>query len=202
MTGQTYSPHQQHHAALIAFDEPFNPPETLREEFNRAGIELTMANCVSEDEVIDVAKGKDFLLTTPQRKLLTRRVISQLESCRAVIRVGSGTDCIDIAAATERGIMVVNTPDPLAEEVSEHTAALLLDCVRRITFYNGLVEQGGWRPEALPPMRRILGKTLGFVGFGRIARSLAAKLGGFGLHYLHTTLILIPIRPEMQASNW
>jgi D-3-phosphoglycerate dehydrogenase / 2-oxoglutarate reductase len=185
VTGQPIKPtHRRFHAALIAFDEPFNPPAELGEEFYRAGLDFTTANCNTEDEVIDFANGKDILLTSSARKLLTRRVINQLTTCRAAIRVGSGTDCIDIVAATERGMMVVNTPDPLAEEVSEHTAALLLDCIRRITYYNSLVKQRGWRPDILPPMRRIQGKTLGFIGFGRIARSLAAKLSGFGLHYL------------------
>jgi D-3-phosphoglycerate dehydrogenase / 2-oxoglutarate reductase len=185
VTGLSIKPtHQRFHAALIAFDEPFNPPEGLKEEFHRGGLDFTTTNCHTEDEVIDLARGKDLLLTSSARKLLTRRVIDQLTTCRAVIRVGSGTDCIDIVAATEHGIMVVNTPNPLAEEVSEHTAALLLDCIRRITFYNSLVKQGGWRPDVLPPMRRIRGKTLGFIGFGRIARSLAAKLSGFKLRYL------------------
>jgi D-3-phosphoglycerate dehydrogenase len=174
----------RYHAAVIAYDEPFDPPVWIEQEFNKAGVDFSMANCLTEGEVIDFACGKDVLLTSSARKLLTRQVIERLDVCRALVRVGSGIDCIDVAAATDRGIVVINTPDPLAEEVSDHTAALLLDCVRSITHHDSLVKHGAWRPDALPLTRRMRGKTLGFVGFGRIARVLAEKLSGFRLHYL------------------
>ena len=178
------SARMRYRAAVIGYDEPFNPPMGVEEEFDKAGIELSVTNCVTEEEVADLACGKDVLLTSSARRLLTACVIEGLQACRALIRVGSGTDCIDIAAATARGIVVINTPDPLAEEVSDHTAALLLDCARRVARHDRVVRQGGWRSGTLPSMQRVRGKTLGFVGFGRIARALAHKLSGFDLRYL------------------
>jgi D-3-phosphoglycerate dehydrogenase len=143
-----------------------------------------MTNCVVEDDVVAFARDKDVLLTSSARRLLTREVIERLDNCRALVRVGSGIDCIDVTAATAHGILVINTPDPLAEEVADHTAALLLDCVRQTTLHDRLVKRGGWRSDPLPPMRRLRGKTLGFIGFGRIARVVAEKLRGFKLTYL------------------
>lgn len=175
---------QRYHVAVIAYDEPFTPPAWVGEEFHKAGVKFSMTNCLTESDVVDFARAKDVLITSSARKLLTRQVIEQLKGCRALVRVGSGTDCIDVAAATAHGIVVINTPDPLAEEVSDHAAALLLVCVRQITRLDRTVKQGYWRSDTLPSMRRMRGKTLSFVGFGRIARALAEKLGGFELRYL------------------
>jgi D-3-phosphoglycerate dehydrogenase len=178
------STHTRHHAAIIGYDEPFAPPVWVEEEFAKAGIELSTNNCFTEEEVVELARGKDVLLTSSARNLLTARVIKGLEVCRALIRVGSGIDCIDIDAATDHGIIVINTPDPLAEEVSDHVAALLLDCARHVARLDRAVRQGRWRSETLLSMQRVRGRTLGFIGFGRIARVLAQKLIGFELKYL------------------
>ncbi len=172
------------HVAIIAYDEPFSPPEWISEEFNRAGIELSLTNCYTEAEVITLARDKDVLLTSSARKLLTREVIQQLSGCRALVRVGSGVDCIDIPTATAYGIVVVNTPEALVEEVSDHAAALLLDCIRRISYQDRLVRQGQWRSPTMPSVPRIRGKTLGLIGLGRIARALMEKLSGFKLTFL------------------
>ena len=170
--------------AIIAYDEPFSPPEWIREEFNRAGIELSLTNCYSEAEVVTLGRDKDVLLTSSARKLLTGEVIQQLSGCRALVRVGSGVDCIEVPAATARGIVVVNTPEALVEEVSDHAAALLLDCIRHISYQDRLVRQGQWRSSTMPSMPRLRGKTLGLIGLGRIARALMEKLSGFNLTFV------------------
>lgn len=176
---------QRGSVVIIAYDEPFNPPAGIEKEFERVGIACSLSNCLTEQAVVDFATNKDVILTSSARKLLTRQVLEQLHTCRALVRVGSGIDCIDVAAATDHGIVVVNTPDPLAEEVSDHAAALLLDCARHIATQNSKVKQGFWRTETLlPSMWRMRGKTLGLVGLGRIARLLVEKLGGFKLKYL------------------
>ena len=176
---------KQYQVAVIAYDEPLNPPAWVRERFNQAGIECSITNCLTEPEVVDLARDKDILLTSSARKLLTARVLAQLNACRALVRVGSGLDCIEVSAATARGIVVVNTPDALTEEVSDHAAALLLDCVRHIARQDRLVVRRGlWHARTLLPTKRIRGKTLGLIGLGRIARALIRKLGGFDLTYL------------------
>ena len=167
--------------AVVGYDEPFVMPDWVGEEFGRAGIGFAAANCYSEDEVIGLGRDKDVLLTSSARRLITGRVIQQLEVCRALVRVGSGVDCIDIAAATARGILVANTPDALAGEVAEHAVALVLACVRRIPAQHQLVKQGRWDLRAVATQQRVRGKTLGLVGCGRIARELVKLLAGFGL---------------------
>ncbi len=170
--------------AYIGYDEPFTPSSWMGERFEKENIEFSLMNCCTEEEVIELGRNKDLLMTSSSRKLLTGRVFDQLDTCRAIIRVGSGVDCIEVSEATTRGILVVNTPDVIAEEVSDHAAALLLDCVRHISFFEQRVRNGHWRPDRMPSIQRMRGRTLGFVGFGRIARALAEKLAGFHLNYL------------------
>jgi D-3-phosphoglycerate dehydrogenase len=90
-----------------------------------------------------------------------------------------------VGAATDLGIVVANTPEPLAEEVSDHSAALLLDCARGVAIEHSNVRRGKWRTDtSLSSSMRMRGKTLGLIGFGRVARRLVEKLAGFKLKYL------------------
>jgi D-3-phosphoglycerate dehydrogenase / 2-oxoglutarate reductase len=184
MSQKLKSKQEQNCVAYIAYDEPFSPSSWMGERFEKENIEFSIKNCSTEEEVIELGRNKDLLMTSSVRKLLNGRVFDQLDACRAIIRVGSGTDCIEVSEATKRGIMVVNTPDVIAEEVSDHAAALLLGCVRRISFFEQGVRNGHWRPDRMPSVQRMRGMTLGFVGFGRIAQALARKLAGFQLNYL------------------
>src|SRR4030042_1930323 len=103
--------------------------------------------------------------------------------------IGSGFDKLDVAAATEHGIMCANIPDYCLEEMSDHAMALILACTRKIDILNRTVKQGGWKKESDPDiqrnvwpyMSRLRGQTLGVIGLGRIARSLLPKAKGFGM---------------------
>lgn len=170
-------------AALIGYDEPFNPPEWIDDKFREANVEFDVRNCRTDQEVLEFARDRQVLITSSARKLVTAQILDSL-ACDAIVRIGSGVDCIDIPAATAHGVLVVNTPDALAEEVSDHAAALLLSCIRRVTDQDRQVRQGHWRSISPTSVPRLKDKTLGFIGFGRIARMLATKLKGFNLHYL------------------
>jgi D-3-phosphoglycerate dehydrogenase len=87
-------------------------------------------------------------------------------------------DNIDLEAATGLGICVVHQPTYCVNEVATQALALLLDCVRRVTQIDRMVRDGYWGPCSLP-IRRMNGRTLGLIGFGRIARNLARKMRGF-----------------------
>lgn len=170
-------------AALIGYDEPFNPPEWIHDKFRKANVDFSQRNCNNGQQVVEFARDKQVVITSSARKLVTAEVLDML-ACKAVVRIGSGVDCVDLPAATAHGILVLNTPDALAEEVSDHAAALLLSCVRRIADQDRQMRKGRWRSMSPMSVPRLKEKTLGFVGFGRIARTLAAKLNGFNLKYL------------------
>jgi D-3-phosphoglycerate dehydrogenase len=99
---------------------------------------------------------------------------------RVIGRYGVGVDTIDIAAATSRGIRVVNVPDYCEEEVATHAAALALASVRRVPQADRLVRAGGWTHwRDLTPMPALSRATLGVIGLGRIGRETIRLLRPF-----------------------
>jgi D-3-phosphoglycerate dehydrogenase len=109
-------------------------------------------------------------------------LLDRLPRCRVVARCGAGYDNVDVAAARRRGIAITYVPEYGSVDVAEHTIALLLGCARRLAAADAAVRAGRWPgyPE-LGPMRRLGGRTLGLVGFGRIAREVARMALGLGL---------------------
>lgn len=106
-------------------------------------------------------------------------LIDGMTRCKAIIRYGIGVDNIDQRAAAARGIMVANVPDYGIDEVSSQAVALALAVARRLRPHDRAVREGRW-PGVIDRMWRFRGRTLGFVGYGRIARMTHEKLQGFG----------------------
>ncbi|MCU0887134.1 MAG: C-terminal binding protein [Rubritepida sp.] len=110
-------------------------------------------------------------------------IINALERCQ-VISLGSvGVDSVDVKAATARGIPVTNVPDTFIEEVADHAMMLLLASFRRCIEQDRMVREHRWKEgrPALLKIPRLMGQTLGFVSFGRVARAVARRAKPFGL---------------------
>lgn len=138
-------------------------------------VELIVAHCKKEEEVIRISKNADVLLICYAP--ITKKVINSLTKCRGMIRYGVGVDNIDVEAATARGILVINVPHYGAEnEVSDHALALLLCAARKICFLDQKVRQGIWDYRVARTIFRIKGSTLGLVGLGNIGKMLARKV--------------------------
>ena len=113
-------------------------------------------------------------------------MIATLARCRHIACEGVGVDRIDVAAATAAGIAVTNVPHVFIEEVAEHAMTLMLAAHRRVIEQDRMVRDGRWsegRP-ALLRIPRIIGQTLGFIGFGHIPRAVATRARAFGLTML------------------
>jgi D-3-phosphoglycerate dehydrogenase len=147
-----------------------------------ADVELRGEYARTPEEVIDVAEGADALLV--QYADVTDEVFEALPDLQAVGRYGIGVDSIDVDAATDHGVPVVNVPDYCIEEVPTHTLALLLACVRKIPSYDRAIKGGEWDWTAGKPIRRLTGATLGLVGFGKLPRRLIELVDGFDLEIL------------------
>lgn len=159
--------------------------ESLNQEkqvFSQMDIDLKDYHCKTEEEVIAVASDCDALIC--QFAPITRRVIESLKQCRVIVRYAIGVDNIDLKAAEEHGIYVCNVPDYSVDEVSNHAIALLMDCVKKLTYLAGQVKQGNSSYTVVKPLYRMAGKTLGLVGFGRIPRLVAKKMAGFGVNII------------------
>jgi D-3-phosphoglycerate dehydrogenase len=107
--------------------------------------------------------------------------MSAMTRCRAIIRTGIGFDTVDIEAARDLGIDVVNIPAYALDEVSDHALALLLTCVRKIPLLNEAVKGGVWDFKIAQPVPRLRGKTMGVVGLGRIGQMFVPKAAALGL---------------------
>jgi glyoxylate reductase len=108
---------------------------------------------------------------------------------RAISNYAVGVDNVDLAAATERGIPVGNTPGVLTESTADLALALMLGIGRRIAEGDAYVRRGEWRTwePGLLLGRDLRGATVGIVGFGRIGRAVARRCDGFGCEVLHTS---------------
>jgi D-3-phosphoglycerate dehydrogenase len=145
-------------------------------------VELAVHQENREERLVDICREADGVIT--QYGVFTRGVLAALPRCRVIARYGVGVDTVDLAAATEHGIVVANVPDYGTDEVSNHAVALVLALHRRIVTYDRSVRSGRWDFQAGAPVPRLRGLVLGVVGFGRIGRMVAEKLRPFGLRIL------------------
>jgi D-3-phosphoglycerate dehydrogenase len=150
-----------------------------REILETVDAELVLAprDCLTEAEVIAAASKADAILV--REAPVSARVIDALTRCKAIVRYGVGVDNIDLKHARQRGIYVANVPGYGTEEVSDHAAALLLACIRRLRTRDANLRQGCFETDIQEPIFRTTGKTLGLIGYGQIGRALHRKWKGF-----------------------
>jgi D-3-phosphoglycerate dehydrogenase len=146
--------------------------------------ELVPMQTKKPEEFLAQAADCDALLNTYAGPI-TAEAMAKMPKCRIIARYGIGVDTIDLKAATEAGIIVTNNPTYCIEEVAEHTMALLLDSARKIAFYDRQVRAGTWAVPPGKPLYRLVGRTLGLVGFGNIARQVAVRAAAFGMKVLY-----------------
>ncbi len=138
------------------------------------------------DEAGFMAAAKDADAIYAKGIPINRRIIESLTRCRLISGGGVGVDNIDVNAATERGIPVTNVPDTFIEEVADHAMTMLLAGFRRVVEHDRMVREGKWREgrPALYQIPRMMGLTLGLIGFGHVARGVATRARGFGLRMI------------------
>jgi D-3-phosphoglycerate dehydrogenase len=114
-----------------------------------------------------------------------RTVLAELPRCRLISVAATGWDCVDVRAATERGIRVSAIGEYCTDEVADHTLVLLLALNRRLLDYHRQVQAShSWRWNEIDGVKRLAAQTLGLVGFGRIGQAVCRRARGFGLRVL------------------
>ena len=106
---------------------------------------------------------------------VNREIIEVAPKLKIISRTGVGVDNIDVAAATERGILVCNTPGVNSNSVAEQTIALLLGLAKQLKIMDKAVHEGNWMIRNTGKTVDIEGKTLGLIGIGRIGSLVAYK---------------------------
>ena len=129
----------------------------------------------------------------------SRRLMEAAPRLKVVGRHGIGVDNVDVAAATELGIWVVNTPDAPSESVAEHFFLLALALCRRFQLAEGSLRRGDWKARNRATGIELDGKTVGFVGFGRIGSLTARKChAAFNTRILYSDVVAAS--PEVERA--
>ena len=140
-------------------------------------------------ELIDGIKGVDAVMTLLNDKIDGDVIDAAGPQLKIVSNYAVGFDNIDLQAATDRGVVVTNTPcDEVNVAVAEHTLALLMNLARRITEADKAVHEGaykGWEPDIFLGSN-VSGKTLGILGLGRIGGMVARLAKGVGMNISYT----------------
>ena len=149
------------------------------EELDKVGARLIpLERLDSEDEIIaQTAADADALIVTESP--ITRRVLSSFDHCKAVLRTGVGFDCIDVQAATDNGIAVINVPDLWTREVANQAMMLLLAANRKLLEQESSVRENRWLPRISAPVGPLHTETVGVVGLGRIGSAFARRIKAF-----------------------
>ena len=134
-------------------------------------------------EVIARTRDADALIISSSP--VNRRVMESLEGVKAVMRTGVGYDVIDVPAATELGVVVINVPDIWIREVANHALALLLAWNRRIVTLDREVRGGTWSGRVPGAVTGSLhGETVGIVGLGNIGSAFARRIAALETHVI------------------
>jgi D-3-phosphoglycerate dehydrogenase len=156
---------------ILFSDNEFPDLAAERELFGRHGIDVEVAQCRTEDEVIAAAQGCFGILL--QYAPITEYVASKLPKLGIVSRIGAGYDTIDTAGCARHGIWVANSPDYGVGEVATHALALALASIRNIVAYHRDILAGKWHYLSSGELRRAGDMTLGVIGLGRIGKRMA-----------------------------
>lgn len=139
-------------------------------------IEIINTPGMTKDELLDKVKTVDALIVRSQTKV-TEEVIQAAKQLKIIGRAGVGVDNIDLNAATEHGIVVVNAPDGNVNSAAEHTMAMLMSLSRKIPQAFHKLKNGDWDRKGHIGVE-LKGKWLGIVGLGRIGNEVASRAKG------------------------
>ena len=131
----------------------------------------------------------------------SRVVIEAQQNLKVIARVGVGTDSIDLAAASQRKILVTITPGLNADTVAEHTFALMLALIRKVVDQDTLVKSGRWERVGEFTPGELAGRTVGLLGAGTIGRKVIDRLSGFGVKILFFDPIVRQADPATRIDS-
>ncbi len=144
-----------------------------------AGIEFDVKPGLDEAGLAAIVGQYEGMLIRSGVKI-TAKVLENPGKLRAIARAGVGVDNVDLVAATQRGILVMNTPDANTISTAEHTMGMLLAMARRIPEAHASMKAGQWEKSKFMGTQ-LAGKTLGIIGFGRIGRAVAVRALSFDM---------------------
>lgn len=153
---------------LVATEKPFAPVaiEGIKEVLDKGGYDLALLEKYTDkSQLLEAVSNADALIIRSDK--VDAEVLDAAKSLKIVVRAGAGYDNIDLNAATQHGVVAMNTPGQNSNAVAELVFGMLVYCVRN--FYNGKAGT------------ELLGKKLGILAFGNVGRNVARIANGFGM---------------------
>jgi D-3-phosphoglycerate dehydrogenase len=146
------------------------------------GAEAVVKIGISEDELANIIRDYDGLVVRSETKV-TAKVLANPGRLKVIARAGVGVDNIDVAAATRKGILVMNTPGGNTLSAAEHTMALMLAMSRNVVQACNSLKSGAWDRKRYTG-NQLNNKVLGIIGLGRIGMVVAKMARGFNMKVL------------------
>lgn len=154
--------------------------------------EPALANSNDTEKIIALTKGCHYVIAGGE--WWSREAIAANQSTlRMITRLGAGYDKVDLAAASEAGIAVANTPGVNSATIAEHAVALMMSVARGIPVYDRKIRENQWTTTLV---NQVYGKTVGLVGFGAIAKQVSRMLQPFS-----TTLLAYDVMQKQQEAE-
>ena len=161
---------------------------------------------MTEGQLVEAMASAEVLVPTVTDRIDAKLIAKAGPDLKLIANFGTGVDNIDVKAATDRGIIVTNTPGVLTEDTADMTMALILAVPRRLVEGVAVLADEkfqGWAPSWMLG-HRLQGKRLGIVGMGRIGQAVARRARAFGLqiHYHNRKPVPAAIEQELEATYW
>ena len=160
-----------------------------------SGLPVVMKPGMTEDELCAEIVDYDALIIRSGTKV-TRKVIDAAKKLRLIGRAGVGVDNVDIPYATEKGILIMNTPSANTLSAAEHTCAMILAMARNIPQAHQSMHEGKWDRSKFTGVE-LNGKTLGIIGTGRVGLEVARRLKAFNM----TMVASDPFPPRQEVLD-
>src|SRR3954466_6672073 len=155
------------------------------------GAQVDVRVGMGPQELREIIGGYEGLAVRSATKV-TKDVLDAAQKLRVIGRAGTGVDNIDLAAASRRGVVVMNAPGGNSVSVAEHAMALLLALARQIADASQSTKSGKWEKKRFASGRELLGKTLGVLGTGNIGALVVQRAKAFGMKVIAYDPFLTP----------
>lgn len=163
---------------VVITDYDFGDVDIERGILEAAGAEVVALQAKQESDLFEPARDCSAIMNQYAR--VGADTIARMEQCKVIARYGVGVDIVDVDAATDRRILVTNVRDYCTEEVADHAIALWMTLARSLPAYDRATHAGVWQWQSGAPVRRLRGRTMGIVSFGKIGQAIAHRARAFG----------------------
>ena len=171
-------------------------PSSATELLEKEGWTVDACTGRSTEELSNDIKDAVALIVRSATKV-TAQLIASAPELRVIARAGSGVDNVDLQAASDKGILVLNAPGANSISVAEHAFALIMSSARSVPRADAQMKNGEWGKKTFRGIE-LRGKTLGVIGLGRIGRELAHRARAFDMSVVaHDPFITTHVAKEL-----